>query len=667
MSYASPTKLPDGVPADALWDEKRQCFRVGKRNEKGALDGPQRLYRASGSLLAEVTYVDGKAYGAYRKFHPNGELARQGEYDGGVPVGLEVAYTSSAPTDEPLQRCCVPPGAVKLVLNHRVGGDVWEDFYDAQGRVLLPNGEPQPARPATVEAEARYKPHDEVWRTETYTDNQRSGTWRTWSAAGELLEVVAYENNRLHGGRQVWRQGDVQSSWQYVQGVRHGKGWERVPAGTYENPAIVRQCGEFTHGVPTGAWTYLAANEAVVLTLDLGPELNEVSERDAAFARPVSEAASPVFSHPLLAFVHSLRQAAARGTAPLEALLAARPVWLPTGSERWLRALRGEQLSKGKYLARLLEGLRRGASAPDVLCVMARLALDTPDVALALSDMGSLLKPEHVDLHAVRVMAFAELGQVEQAHAANRALLTLDATAHAELEAWLHITFPTFDFWPDKVTLETHASDELPDVVAQDVTAVRRTMGKVALRLRAVRNALLERLRTTAHAVTWLPPDPSPWLVADVTLERYEFDVPGDDEQPSDHVVVDETPELDECSLSTLMNRARVEWAALCWLAFAVGADAVRLPAVIDPQPAFGRALTTAFARLYRVADQLKTRGYRARAQGVPDASWEGIAIDALPERLLARAHAEFSEMRAVLFFLSDATCRSLWQDDLRG
>jgi antitoxin component YwqK of YwqJK toxin-antitoxin module len=650
---------PPGVPSNATWDDQHRFWRVGEVSADGVLQGTHLLFRASGALLAEVSYADGKAHGRFTRYHPNGEVAREGSYRLGAPTGREVAYGCSASTDEPLQKCCVPPGAVKLVLQHLDGGNVEEDFYDAQGRALLPDGELRPERPATVAPEARYKPNEHVWRTEVYAEGKRSGTWQQWSATGELVEIAQFQDNHLHGLRERWREGGMLSAWNYAAGVRHGSGWELVPPNTYENAAIARQYGEFCEGSPKGVWSYLDARGATIISMDLGPPLCRVNE--ASLTLPTASEEEGI--HPLRRYFFSLQRASRSGKAAVERVLADRPAWLAASSERWLRAVRNERLDKDRYLSRLLEGLRRGATAHDVLSVMARLCLRSPAVSLAIAEIGLLLETEHVELLVTRALALMELGRLEEVKATNQRIERLDLAAFSDLSTLLRVTFPRFGFWPDDFVLDAVPSDKLPSVVVQDVAHVRVTMMKVAKRLQTVRAEVERRV----GAVAWLPPDLSAWFGETVCLDRYEFDVGSEDGANDDHVLVDETLVLEGYCLTDLMNRARIEWVALCWLAFGSGNSQLCLPDEIKPQSGFGCALTTAFARLFRVVDQLETRGYRARSQGLPDAQWEGFAISGLPERMLTQAQAEFSEMRAALYFLADGDCRSLWQDDLRG
>jgi hypothetical protein len=92
----------------------------------------------------------------------------------------------------------------------------------------------------------------------------------------------------------------------------------------------------------------------------------------------------------------------------------------------------------------------------------------------------------------------------------------------------------------------------------------------------------------------------------------------------------------------------------------------VALPDQLRPPAAFARALSAAFFQLFRVLDSRETRGLRSKARGLPAARWEGLNVDALEPSLLELAFREARETRAVLYWLGDGECRSLWQDDLR-
>jgi hypothetical protein len=90
------------------------------------------------------------------------------------------------------------------------------------------------------------------------------------------------------------------------------------------------------------------------------------------------------------------------------------------------------------------------------------------------------------------------------------------------------------------------------------------------------------------------------------------------------------------------------------------------MPQALEPPQRFPRALATAFFQVFRVLDTLQTRGLRSQARGLPATRWEGLNVDALDPPFPQMAFDELREVRAVLFWLADDGCRSLWQDDLR-
>src|SRR5690606_30648035 len=139
----------------------------------------------------------------------------------------------------------------------------------------------------------------------------------------------------------------------------------------------------------------------------------------------------------------------------------------------------------------------------------------------------------------------------------------------------LEIMFPRFEFWPSACPLEPHVLDELSDTVTQDSGALRRMIGKGAVRLQRIREALRARLRDYGQddQPNWLPPDLA-HLCRDqpTSLDCYAFEAvfEGDnaDEPKVDSIAVNEEVGCDGLSVTELMCRARVEWTALCWLCY---------------------------------------------------------------------------------------------------
>ena len=50
-----------------------------------------------------------------------------------------------------------------------------------------------------------------------------------------------------------------------------------------------------------------------------------------------------------------------------------------------------------------------------------------------------------------------------------------------------------------------------------------------------------------------------------------------------------------------------------------------------------------------------------------PSFQWEGMAIEEVPVPLALFAEAQYADMQALFYWLTDKTVRSPWQDNVRG
>lgn len=689
----SPTP-PAALARDGEWRAADSTWRCGDKDSAGHLHGLQCYYRQDGTLRAEYHYQHGQLHGRFRRYHPDGALAREGEYSSGNSAGEEVAYGSKAATDEPLRRCCVPPGAHKLVIRYADEGVKSEAFLDEQGRALLQDGSLHPERPTSVTPDARYIPEGEHWESGRYRAGQREGVWRWWSKAGEPREVAEYAEDQFHGSRQLYDAGRLVASWTYHRGTLHGSGYSRVSAGTYADERITWQHGEFTNGVSCGVWRYLNEEGGLLYEVDLGPGIAALPPDDSVLvATPPSP---PEALDPARGWMLRLRQLAAASscceTEPATACQVpsdtrAPPALSRHASQRWIEVSRKTQGDVSAVLAKLLEALMRGTAPSLVLREMACYLLGHPSAGLALVEASLAFEPQALQAQATRVLLLVELGQPETARRLLAELHPRLGPEAATLQALLDITFPRFDYLPKLIDLDSRIIEQLPDHAVADTERLHRAIGKAAMRLDLVRHALQARLEELGQSrnVSWLPPDvsslSSPPFAQNaenastssaLTLESYAFEAQFAGESPQhppsvDTVLVDETLQLDGCGIGELMRQARTEWSSLCWLCFSAGLGQIALPREARSPQSFAQALATAFGRHHLLQDQLRTGGLRSRMLGAADFEWEGLSVRGLSNTLLKQAHDEYLEMRAVLFFAADDSCRSPWQDDLRA
>jgi antitoxin component YwqK of YwqJK toxin-antitoxin module len=670
-SSSEPTR-PASLPTQAVWDAEHRLWRVGENDDAGRWHGQQFTYRGNGTLQGEFVYVAGKPDGKFRRYHPDGQTSIEGEHRLGAPVGTHVTYRSAQVNDEAVHTCCLPPNAWKLVTQYPDDGRLLEDYFDDHGRRLLRDGSPYPDAPASVSATARFDFQRPGWVDGRYERSKQHGCFHYWSVEGTLQEVANYKQGQLDGLRERFLDERCVERRMYKAGQPDGCAWEQVARDRFENSAIAAYEGCYERGKHCGKWRYLGAAGQIIATVDLGPVADEVSPDDAVFHTITPQ--DTLTLDPAREHVRRILYASHHcDDATLHAEVSSVPQLVPSVSEQLLKQLRNETLEPPRYVAKLLHLLMRGARAEHVFRALSAAFLREPQVGLQLLAVALRLAPHELETRAAEVLMLTGLGRIALARERIAALAATNPSEANELAFNLRVTFPTFDYWPNRAEVSGPVSTELPTEVGQGSTPLRIALSKAAARLGEVRRALLAHTDALGEREFELPPDLSHWHIEQPTaLDSYTFEISEQDAPgESDVVQVEERLELAGFGLPELMLQARTEWTTLCWLLFAMGAEppsavAVGLPAQIDAQPLFGAALTQAFQELYRVTDQLKTSGIRSRSQGVADCTWESCSVSQLGRGLLVQAFAEMRERRAALYFAADGTCRSPWQDDLR-
>jgi antitoxin component YwqK of YwqJK toxin-antitoxin module len=709
---------PAVVPAGAVWVAGAGEWREGAVDGAGAKQGLHRSWRADGSLRDEVTFVDDKAEGRYRRLHPNGDLASAGEFQQGEMQGTLVAYASDAPTPELLQSCCVPPNAWQLQTDFDGGQVMGRRWYNRAGVQILENGEPRPPRPAAVPEAARYDESAGRWVVGAYdAQGTRSGRWARWSKGGLLVEEEELEAGVRHG---VWRtfsaeSGALEVERRYQRGLRDGPCRDRrLVADGYLDPRAASEEGAFERDQAVGPWILRDAAGAIIARRDLGVAVDEEtlagSRALAAGAGTAGEEAAPALAElarALLAerrvgesIIAMARSAARSGTdGALRAFLAAAawPRSPAAGHEIATAAIK----TAGESLAPLVDALVRGGDAVALLRAIASSAKgafyaahDIVDAALLLaqSETGDVTGAMAA-CHVTRALVNLHLGDLESARADIGRLPAEREEQRLLMLDYIRVLSPRFEFWPARTAIET-LFQEFPAAPAQPLQAVRATIQKYATRLGLIRAALIGQLgdRTSSVDRLWLPPE-LPELLPDgpVALGAWHFQqslegaIPAGENLEgaspagenleggapealgeSEEIAVDERLALESQTIPTLLRLARREWAALCWLCWSSGLDHVALPAAATPPASFGQAAGMAVERTWRCRDKLTSGGLVAMTKGVPGFEWEGIHIDLMPRILVEIMTEEQIETRALFCWLCDPAAQSPWQSDLR-
>lgn len=679
MSRASELSLPlrpAGVPEGARYNGATRSWSVGEWDAAGRPHGRHQIYGQLGALEAERGYQHGQLEGDFVEWHPNGDVARRGSHRAGQLEGDCIRYNSRQPTPQLLRACCVPPGAWSMRSRFAAGRCLYEHFYDEAERRLLDDGSLFPPLPPNVPSTSHFDSKTRRWWiVEFDAKGQRHGDSRWWLEAGQLDERCGYAEGKRHG---VWEKFDgdrLLRRVQYEHGVLQGACFEVT--GEHEDSAIVMRRGQYEEGKPAGPWRFEDAAGQEVCQCDLGAVCLRLPPdllRTECELGAEGEASVPSRVR-LLRALRDLGHALWRGEAGPELqcerarqlLRGVSPRLQPAVTEARIRALRNESIETEVRLAALLDLLVCGGTPVTILREMGTYLIEHPELGLDLVALAVALEPSRIDALASRALLAIEVGHCELARHDIAALGPHQPEVAAQIEFTRCVLFAPLDFVPGGVELNREVSEELPSAVEQPLEIVLQAMSRLVARLQQVQRAL------DGFAVLREQPElgefwPAQWTAMEalpqVALEDYSFVSEVDGE--SDTILVREKLELAGKRPSELLARARLDWGALCWLCWGVGLDEVAVPSRILPRPDFGRALGTAFSRVWRARDRLETMGLRARKQGAPPFAWRGVSIDALAPRWVHNVRDEYVEMRAALFFLGDASCRSLWQDDLR-
>src|SRR5262245_35007252 len=108
---------PASVPDKAEWIADQGIWELAATALDGTKHGEARQWRGDGVLYMRAHYAKNVLDGPFALFHPNGEIAREGNYVAGELDGLVTSFASDATTPETLRACCVPDGAWQMKAN----------------------------------------------------------------------------------------------------------------------------------------------------------------------------------------------------------------------------------------------------------------------------------------------------------------------------------------------------------------------------------------------------------------------------------------------------------------------------------------------------------------------------------------------------------------------
>jgi hypothetical protein len=684
-SPADPDRHP-AVPAAATWRADLEKWELVTRDSAGARQGECRLFRSDGSLYLRTHYAGDFEDGAFTFFHPSGEVARQGQRLRGELDGDLVARIAMEGEGEPLRSCCVPGPAVEMRSRFEAGSLVFERFYDGEGRLLLSDGRLCPERPAPLAERAEYDEGSGLWMVPPLVGAEDRLS-RFYDQGGALVEESLIEEGwktftRLYAG-----DGSVKAEVRSTRdGRKQGAFFRRFvdgDANPYLDARIAEERGAYTADRPCGRWTFHDATGAVVRTVVHEPEARAAPASEEMFADDVRPPEA------WLALAEALVAAGETGRAACAAARAAARVGTPDAVIGFLAAhtvalapVHAEALSRQAVekagdsypppgsdpQTLLLSALVAGGEPSELFRALSGLHRSAPRAALDLAEATLLLAPDGAAGFLTRALARLEVGDDRGALADAKRLEGVSAETAQFLRSFCAVLYPTWDFWPAEEDWGPPV-EGVPDEPGQPLDAIVRVMQVYATRLLRLREAVLQRLPHRDRA-SWLPPALSALLPdGPVALRRWETTITDqtDDGPETVAVTIDETMDSEGAQISTLMRRARANWAALTWLSWAVGLREVALPTTVAPPSTFSAGAVAGITRYFRVEDTLATGGLRSRTQDVPSFAWHGTDIDDLPRPLVEVALQEARELRALFLWLLSPENHSPLQSDLRA
>ena len=208
-------------------------FLSTARFTNDVLDGHWLIVDKQERKVMQVSIEDGERHGLVISWLPNGQIARQSNYERGVPVGDVLVLKPNA---EEMQRTASFLEGRKIVSksqNYRRGGQkqIEELFLAPKTVQKTPDSfwDMRFAEYEQVGEEMRHGPSKEWYangqlkREGRYTYGKRTGRFTYWHANGQKLSEGEYRSDKQHGRWVWWHDNGLTSAiGEYAQGQQVG-------------------------------------------------------------------------------------------------------------------------------------------------------------------------------------------------------------------------------------------------------------------------------------------------------------------------------------------------------------------------------------------------------------------------------------------------------------
>src|SRR5262249_14865713 len=117
-------RRPTNIPRQAVYSIRDGWWQIGEVAD-GKPFGPWRTFRPDGSLLFEARFDSkGRLQGTFKRFHPDGSLARHAKYSRGAATGRLTMYRAKGASGDIFPSS--DPRCWQVVLDHDDDGKVTE-------------------------------------------------------------------------------------------------------------------------------------------------------------------------------------------------------------------------------------------------------------------------------------------------------------------------------------------------------------------------------------------------------------------------------------------------------------------------------------------------------------------------------------------------------------
>lgn len=261
---------PDTIPADAQWNSEDNQWDLGQYNQAGVKTGIWQSWHIEGHLCGTLDYKDGTPPFIFKRFHPDGTVAQEGNWYGvDYWLGTYRWTKSEQPTPEPF-----PGGGTEQLWSVefdyiREGIYHEQRYFNKAHQPVTATGNPLPERPENVPARAHFGDRQSRWimGEVDVRKGRYVGQYYEWDVNGLPTTMLVFDPET---GQQVeehqFRKGKLWLS------NKTGPGDQRLKSFYYAHiePAAVEKSVLYTHGylhethsffTPTGELLYTIRDE----------------------------------------------------------------------------------------------------------------------------------------------------------------------------------------------------------------------------------------------------------------------------------------------------------------------------------------------------------------------------------------------------------------------